>query len=387
MKEVKNAIKKNGVKEVAPLPLGPEERGGTVAVAAVEANGGNLPVRTVETVTLEIVTLKHQAGRVLMGYAIEIGRRLVEVKELLPHGSWGDYLKTSVEYSQSTAENFMKLFREYGVEQQSMFGAEANSQTLANLPYSKALALLALPVDEREAFAEENDLEAMSTRQLQEALRAKEEAEADAKNAEASRASMEDSLKTANAHMETAREEAENAQRAQEEAERQAAELRAKLEELEKRPIDVAVEAADPAELERAREEGRQSAEAELKEKLEAADRDKAAAEKAREDLAAARQKAKEAEEATKHAQAAAEAAQKDAEKLKKALEAASNKEIAAFQVYFDNTQKDFTMMIDQLGKLKKAGDKEAHDKLVGALGALVAALGGQVPEKMGSEG
>ena len=48
------------------------------------------PARTVEAVTLEIQTLQRQAQQLLLGYAIEIGRRLVEVKAMLPHGQWGD---------------------------------------------------------------------------------------------------------------------------------------------------------------------------------------------------------------------------------------------------------------------------------------------------------
>lgn len=40
------------------------------------------PARTVEAVTLEIQTLQRQAQQLLLGYAIEIGRRLVEVNPL-----------------------------------------------------------------------------------------------------------------------------------------------------------------------------------------------------------------------------------------------------------------------------------------------------------------
>lgn len=40
------------------------------------------PARTVEAVTLEIQTLQRQAQQLLLGYAIEIGRRLVEVKAI-----------------------------------------------------------------------------------------------------------------------------------------------------------------------------------------------------------------------------------------------------------------------------------------------------------------
>ena len=44
------------------------------------------PSRTVETVTLEIRTLQHQAQGIILNYAIEIGRRLEEAKAMLPHG-------------------------------------------------------------------------------------------------------------------------------------------------------------------------------------------------------------------------------------------------------------------------------------------------------------
>uniref|UniRef100_UPI002628896C DUF3102 domain-containing protein n=1 Tax=uncultured Flavonifractor sp. TaxID=1193534 RepID=UPI002628896C len=149
------------------------------------------PARSVETVTLEIRTLQHQAQQMLLSYAIEIGRRLVEVKALLPHGQWGDYIKEQVGYSQSTANNLMRVFEEYGAPQQSMFGAGANSQALGNLSYTKALRLLAIPADEREAFAEEHHVEELSTRQLEQAIKERDEARAAAQRAEADKHTAE----------------------------------------------------------------------------------------------------------------------------------------------------------------------------------------------------
>ena len=66
------------------------------------------PSRTVETVTLEIRTLQHQAQGIILSYAIEIGRRLEEAKAMLPHGEWGAWLKKELDFSQSTAQNFME---------------------------------------------------------------------------------------------------------------------------------------------------------------------------------------------------------------------------------------------------------------------------------------
>ena len=80
------------------------------------------PIRTAGTVALEIRTLQSQARGIILSYAIEIGRRLEEAKAMLPHGEWGAWLKRELDYSQSAAQNFMKVYREYGDSQQSLFG-------------------------------------------------------------------------------------------------------------------------------------------------------------------------------------------------------------------------------------------------------------------------
>ena len=78
-------------------------------------------------------------------------------------------------------ERLNKLYEEYGAAQISIFGASVDSQTFANLPYSKALQLLAVPRDEREAFAEEVGAADLSVKELKAAIeerdRAKKEAE------------------------------------------------------------------------------------------------------------------------------------------------------------------------------------------------------------------
>lgn len=132
-------------------------------------------VRDVEIVTAEIVTIKRQAQQVLITAAIEIGRRLTEVKSMVPFGEWGKYLEERVEYSQSTANNLMKIYKEYGTGQDSLFDGFANSQTFANLNYTQALALLSVPAEEREQFAVENDIENKSTREIQELIRQRDE--------------------------------------------------------------------------------------------------------------------------------------------------------------------------------------------------------------------
>lgn len=128
--------------------------------------------RSLATVTAEIRTLQDASRRVVLGYSVEIGRRLVEAKDMVERGDWGRYLREELGFSQSTANNHMRIFEAYGADQMSLTGAEVNNQAFADLDYTKALALLALPSEEeREAFVAAHDMATISTRQLQEELR------------------------------------------------------------------------------------------------------------------------------------------------------------------------------------------------------------------------
>lgn len=122
--------------------------------------------RSPEIIAAEIRSIDQQARQYVLQSAIEIGSRLVEAKELVAHGEWGDWLKANVNYSQSTANNFMRVSAEY-----------TNSHALANLSYTQAVALLAVPADERVTFVEENQASEMSTRELQAAIKEKQETE------------------------------------------------------------------------------------------------------------------------------------------------------------------------------------------------------------------
>ncbi len=128
-------------------------------------------IRTPEIVAAEINSIKYQTRNIVLFNSIEIGRRLVEAKGMMDHGNFGDWLKSAVDYSQSTANNLMKIYDEYGSDQGALFGDNAKSQTLGNLTYSQAVALLGIPREEREAFVQENDVEALSVRKLQELVK------------------------------------------------------------------------------------------------------------------------------------------------------------------------------------------------------------------------
>lgn len=128
--------------------------------------------RSLATVTAEIRAYQDAARRMAITYCIEVGRRLVEAKSMVAHGEWGTYLREELGYSQSRANDLMRIFDAYAADQMRLDGDNLKSQAFGNLSYTQALALLALPSEEeREAFVESHDMSAMSTRELQEELR------------------------------------------------------------------------------------------------------------------------------------------------------------------------------------------------------------------------
>lgn len=246
------------------------------------------PVRSLSTVESELHLLQEQTQRIVLSYAIEAGRRLEEAKAMLHHGEWGGWLK-KMGFAKSSAQNLMRIFREYGASQQSLFGGTAKSQALGNLSYTKALLLLALPDTEaREQFVAEYDVEAMSTRELEQAIKDRdaareaaaeaqstaeqlqreadrlqeqlhdqvqvykakltaagaeaEHAKANAKNAEEARAKMAEDMKIVKASLKNLKGQQADADKYKTEAEN----LRSELEQLRKRPIDMAVEVREP---------------------------------------------------------------------------------------------------------------------------------------------
>lgn len=127
---------------------------------------------------LEVVSYQRQIGDVtrdiraktceFLRTAIEIGRLLFEAKAMVEPGGWSKYIEEELPFSHSWANNYMKLYKEYGSDQTSLFGGE--SQAFMNLRPTQALELLALPAEDREAFVQAHDVEEMSTRQLRQAV-------------------------------------------------------------------------------------------------------------------------------------------------------------------------------------------------------------------------
>lgn len=147
-----------------------------MAEAEMNAVEAEFMERTPEIVAAEIRQIADQTAKMLLDASVEIGKRLCEAKEMIPHGEWTVWLERNVPFKQSTANNLMNIYKQYGDPQGELWGASAKSQAFGNLTYSQAVALLAVPEEEREEFVKENDAANMSTRELQEAIKARDDA-------------------------------------------------------------------------------------------------------------------------------------------------------------------------------------------------------------------
>lgn len=120
--------------------------------------------RSADQIAIEICTIRDQVATTAMVGACQIGKRLEELKALVPFGEWGDFIKHRIGYSQRQCDNLMQLYREYGE-------LGPKSKSIANLSPTAALKLLALPAGEREAFAEEHDAANLSVRKLEQKIK------------------------------------------------------------------------------------------------------------------------------------------------------------------------------------------------------------------------
>jgi len=152
--------------------------------------------RTPELIAEEINHIKNQTKVMVIYNTIEIGRKLTEAKSKIPHGEWGKWLEEKVDYSKSTANNLMRIFEEYGSEQMALFGeTPPKFQALGNLGYSQLVALLSVPDEERENFINENEVENLSTRELEKLIKERDQERKDKEKALAAKEEAENNIK------------------------------------------------------------------------------------------------------------------------------------------------------------------------------------------------
>lgn len=195
-------------------------------------------VRSIEIVTAEITMIRDNARKVFLESVIQIGTRLEEAKQMVPSGEWTAYLTDKLGYKPSTAQNYMRIAREFGGGQVSLTGKTA-ADAFGQLSYSQILPLLGMAEEEREELAEEHDLPSMSSREIAALVKERDEAKEAAEKATAEKAAAELKFEGAAKARETVLHELKLAQDECDVVKQTAADLQEQLDAIEDKPAEV----------------------------------------------------------------------------------------------------------------------------------------------------
>ena len=178
----------------------------------VEAKYRVVHERSLPVIASEILYIESQVAKTALEGAIQIGMKLKEAKEKVEHGQWENWCSENLNYSKSKTEKLMKIAAEYGDENSPY----AKTYMCTDLSISKALKLLQVPENEVEKFAEENKVQDMTVKELEEEIKALKKKREDERSA----------LKSEIGRLERGQEEAERERQA---LERQLDDLKAQV--------------------------------------------------------------------------------------------------------------------------------------------------------------
>ena len=332
----------------------------------IEAEYREIDSCTLPEITAEIKYITESMNRTLLIGIIEIGKRFEIAKTLVDHGKWGEYCEKYTGYSQSMAENYIKAYKEYGADQQNLFGDFTKSKLIGNLGITKLIELTAIPADEREHFVEENNItEETTVKQLHKLIQEKTDALAQsaAKQAEAER-----KLKA----------EIEKNKQAAEEKQSMIDRLQAELDIRNAEPATVPQDELEKM-MQEADKKAKKSLQAEIDRLKTEKKKAEQAAEKAEQAAKKSKQKAKNAEQQYKKLQddvssekEKVDAAEKENEELKKTIEKlqkesllGSNEKMVKLQMCFEQAQSSIIAVKTALAAVEGS---EKYDKLFAAV-------------------
>lgn len=109
------------------------------------------------------------AQKVLLTAAYNIGKMLAESREVIKHGEWENWVEERLPFKLRAAQNYMKVYKEYKENEID------NSSVYSSLGYSQALALLAVPSEEREEFAKQVNAKDMTIEELKTTIKSMKE--------------------------------------------------------------------------------------------------------------------------------------------------------------------------------------------------------------------
>lgn len=290
--------------------------------------------RPLEVIEQEINFFKQTAGAAIL----EIGKRLNEAKAQLDHGEWTAWLSEKVEFSEASAQRFMRLAREY-----------SNPSPVTDLGPSKALLLLALPENEREDFAaqkhmvngEEKTVSEMSKRELEKVIKERDEAERIAQEHQKTAEQLRKELLEAKETAETVRS--------------QLREAKEELEEIQKHPIEATVSGVSDEELAEIKKQEaekfqkeREKLQAKIEKLTKAQETAEAKAKKAAEEIEAIKS---DKDKAAENAENEIKMLSAKIAELNKKLTVSASSDMTAFKAHFEIARQSVSTMLSLAAK------------------------------------
>lgn len=332
----------------------------------IEAEEREIESCDLPTITAEIKYISKSMNNMLLQCLIEIGKRFAKAKTLVQYGKWGEYCEKYTGYKQAMAENYIKIYKEYGADQQSLFGNFENSESIKNLGVTKLIELTAIPADEREHFVEENNItEETTVKQLHKLIQEKTDA---LDRAEKKQAVAEKKLE----------EQIKQSEQAAKDKQLMIERLQAELDIRNAEPATVPQDELEKM-MQEADEKAKKSLQAEIDKLKTEKEKAEQAAEKAERAAKKSKQKAKNAEQQYKELQddvssekEKTAAAEKENEELKKTIEKlqkesllGSNEKMVKLQMCFEQAQSSIIAVKTALAAVEGS---EKYDKLFAAV-------------------
>ena len=138
------------------------------------ANTGTGEISILNGLALQARALAQSAAMNML----QLGHVLCEAKPLVQHGEWDAWIRENAYMKRRTAETYMQAYKTFGL-----------NAHIAEFGTTKIMKLLPMKEEEREELLSEHDVSAMSTRQLDEAIKRQK-----AKLIEEARAEVQDEI-------------------------------------------------------------------------------------------------------------------------------------------------------------------------------------------------
>ena len=118
--------------------------------APVTSTEENLSTMNLDSLTVEI----KQYFNVARYSVIEVGKRLILAKELVPHGKWASWLKDNFNLKRQMAQNFMNIAERFGKNDSDAYYQSIGNIDISAFKPTQLIALLALPKGKEKMFIE-----------------------------------------------------------------------------------------------------------------------------------------------------------------------------------------------------------------------------------------